>query len=98
MVELWTPSRSTQTDGASPPPMPRLIASCRTASPALAISTGQQRDRGVDESGNQMSVFGRIGSRPMNGEERGRFYLKDGKPFTVKDDASGYKDAGSKSK
>jgi hypothetical protein len=98
VVELWTPSRSTQTDGYSPPPMPRLIASCKTASPAIAISTGQQRDRGADESGDQMSVFGRIGSRPLNDEERGRFYLKDGKPYTVKDDASGYTEARSKSK
>jgi len=28
----------------------------------------------------------------MNGEERTRFYLRDGKPFTVKDDASGYEE------
>jgi LVIVD repeat-containing protein len=98
VVELWTPSRSTQTDGYSPPPMPRLIATGKTASPAIAISTGQQRDRGVDESGEQMSVFGRLGSRPLNGDERGRFYLKDGKPYTVKDDASGYTDSHAKSK
>jgi hypothetical protein len=90
VVELWSPARSTQTDGYSPPPVPKLIATCPTETPCLAISSGQQRDRGADESGHQMSVFGRIGSRPLDAEERARFYLRDGKPFTVKDDASGY--------
>jgi hypothetical protein len=98
VVELWTPSRSSQTDGFSPPPAPRLIATCRTDAPAIAISTGQQRDRGVDESGHQMSIFGRLGSRPLDGEQRARFYLRDGKPYTVKDDASGYTDAHAKAK
>jgi hypothetical protein len=92
VVELWSPARSTQTDGASPPPIPKLIATCPTESPCIAVSTGQQRDRGCDESGHQMSVFGRIGSRPLNAEERAKFYLRDGKPFTVKDDASGYEE------
>jgi len=31
---------------------------------------GAQRDRSVDENGNQMSVYGRIGSRPLNLAER----------------------------
>jgi hypothetical protein len=98
VVELWTPSRSNQTDGFSPPPAPRLIATCPTGSPAICISTGQQRDRGVDESGDQMSIFGRLGSRPLDGEERARFYLHDGKPYFVKDDASGYTEAHAKPK
>ena len=32
--------------------------------PALAISKGIDRDRAVDESGNQLAVFGRRGARP----------------------------------
>jgi len=46
----------------------------------------------VDETGGQVAVFGRIGSRPLNAEERAKFYLRDGKPVTVKDDASGYEE------
>jgi hypothetical protein len=44
------------------------------------------RDRGVDESGNQLSVFGRIGSRPFNAEEMRRMYVRDGKVFRVTDE------------
>ena len=43
------------------------------------------RDRAVDESGNQVSVFGRLGSRPSNLEEQ-RLYVRDGKIFTVTND------------
>jgi hypothetical protein len=39
----------------------------------------------VDESGNQLSVFGRLGARPFSLEEMRRMYLRDGKPWTVKD-------------
>jgi hypothetical protein len=63
-----------------------LIASFRTAGPALAISKGIDRDRAVDESGNQIAVFGRRGARPFNREEASHLYLRDGKPFTVPDD------------
>ena len=37
---------------------------------ALAISKGVNRDRAVDESGNPLAVFGRIGARPLSREER----------------------------
>ncbi len=57
-----------------------------TASPALALSHGLERDRGVDETGNQIAVFGRIGSRPFTLDEMKKFYLgSDGKLFTVTD-------------
>jgi hypothetical protein len=62
--------------GYSPRPVPRLIATYRTASPALALSEGLDRDRAVDESGNQLSVFGRRGSRPFNLAEQQRLYLR----------------------
>jgi hypothetical protein len=39
----------------------------------------------VDESGNQLAVFGRRGARPFNLEELRRMYLMDGKLYTVTD-------------
>ena len=49
------------------------------------ISKGVDRDRAVDESGNQLSVFNRRGSRPFNGEEARKLYIHPatGKPYTV---------------
>lgn len=73
--------------GFSPKPNPRLIAQFPTRGPAVSLSEGLDRDRAVDEAGNQLSVFGRRGSRPFNLTEMQRMYLKttDGKtaPFTV---------------
>jgi len=50
---------------------------------AKAISEGVDRDRAVDESGNQISVFGRVGARPMDLPEQQRLYLKDGNVWKV---------------
>ena len=61
--------------GFSPRPTPKLIATARTNGPALAISKGIDRDRAVDESGNQLAVFGRRGARPLNLAESQRLYL-----------------------
>jgi hypothetical protein len=77
----WTPAYA----GFSPRPAPRLIAHRQTRGPALAISRGLDRDRAVDESGNQISVFNRIGARPMTLPEMQRLYLRDGKLYTVGD-------------
>ena len=52
----------------------------------MAISKGLDRDRAVDESGNQIGVFGRVGARPLNLEEQQRMYLHDGQLWTVSDD------------
>jgi hypothetical protein len=71
--------------GFSPKPTPRLVATYATHGPAVALSRGVDRDRAVDERGNQIGVFGRRGARPLNGEEQRRMYLRDGKPFTVTD-------------
>ena len=75
--------------GFSPLPVPRLIAHHKTHGPALAISEGLDRDRAVDESGHQLSVFGRRGARPFDLEEQQRLYLKtvDGQRqvYTVSD-------------
>jgi len=72
--------------GFSPRPNPRLIATKRTPGEAIALSKGMDRDRAVDESGNQVSVFGRLGSRPLTLEEMRRLFLRDGKIWKVSDD------------
>jgi hypothetical protein len=69
--------------GFSPRPTPKLIATYRTRGPALAISKGIDRDRAVDESGNQVAVFGRRGARPLNRGEAQSLYLRDGRLYTV---------------
>ena len=71
--------------GFSPRPKPKLIATARTKGPALAISKGIDRDRAVDESGNQLAVFGRRGARPLNRAETQRLYLRDGQVYRVTD-------------
>ena len=66
-------------------PAPSLIATKKFPkdSHALCISEGVDRDRAVDESGNQLSVFGRIGARPFNLEEQRRLFLHNGKSWKV---------------
>ncbi len=72
--------------GFSPRPTPKLIATARTNGPALGISKGIDRDRAVDESGNQLALFGRRGARPLKLQESQRLYLRDGKLYTVSDE------------
>jgi hypothetical protein len=92
VVQLFSPVDNPAFSGFSPRPTPKLIASYRMRSPALAISKGIDRDRAVDESGNQLAVFGRRGARPFNRQEMERMYLKDGQVFTVSDDPPGLRD------
>jgi hypothetical protein len=91
-VQLFSPVDNPAFSGFSPRPTPKLIASYRTRGPAVAISKGIDRDRAVDESGNQLAVFGRRGARPFNRQEMERMYLKDGRLFTVSDDPPGPRD------
>jgi hypothetical protein len=72
--------------GFSPRPAPKLIATARTRGPALGISKGIDRDRAVDESGNQLAVFGRRGARPLNRPEAQALYLRNGHLYTVTDE------------
>jgi len=74
--------------GFSPRPTPKLIATARTSGPAVAISKGIDRDRAVDESGNQLAVFGRRGARPLNLAEMQRLYLHttNGDFYSVSDE------------
>ena len=83
IVQLFSPTDDPNYLGFSPRPMPKLIATFKTKAPALAISKGLDRDRGVDESGNQVTVFNRRGSRPFNKEEMERMYLRNGQLYTV---------------
>ncbi|MGA1676806.1 MAG: LVIVD repeat-containing protein, partial [Pseudomonadales bacterium] len=84
VFQLTAPDTQPNFYGFSPEPRPQLIAWHRTSSPARALSRGLERDRGVDETGGQVAVFGRIGSRPLNEAEMKRLYLsRDGKPWYV---------------
>lgn len=85
VVQLMGPNTSPQFRGFVPPLKPELIATYKTDGPALAVSKGLDRDRAVDESGNQVAVFGRLGARPMKLEEMKTMYMKDGKVWTVTD-------------
>jgi hypothetical protein len=85
VIQMTSPQSVPEWLGFSPKPRPRLIATYRTEGPAVAISRGLERDRAIDETGNQVSVFGRLGSRPLNLEEQRRMYLRDGKVWTVTD-------------
>jgi hypothetical protein len=69
VLQLTSPETMPEYAGFSPRPQPQLIASFKTKGDALAISKPLDRDRGVDESGNQLSVFGRRGARPFNMQE-----------------------------
>ncbi|MDO8863510.1 hypothetical protein Q6D67_17560 [Haliea sp. E1-2-M8] len=84
VVQLFSPSSQPKFYGFSPQPAPQLIASYPTSSPALSLSRGLERDRGVDETGGQVAVFGRIGARPLNLDEMRKLFTdKDGKPWFV---------------
>ncbi len=85
ILQLTSPETMPTYGGFSPAPEPRLIATFRTKGPALAVSKGLDRDRAVDETGNQLAVFGRRGARPFTLEEMQRLYLLDGRLRTVLD-------------
>ena len=85
VIQLTAPDRQPKFYGYSPEPKPALIAWKATASAARALSRGLERDRAVDETGGQVAVFGRLGSRPFTLEESRRLYLKpDLTPWTVR--------------
>ncbi|HEV3239482.1 MAG TPA: multiheme c-type cytochrome [Casimicrobiaceae bacterium] len=87
VLQLTSPEIQPKFYGFSPEPRPTLIAWRPTPTPALALSKGLDRDRAVDETGGQIAVFGRIGSRPFTWDEMKRFYQRpDGSVWTVTDD------------
>jgi len=72
--------------GFSPAPKPELIAWAKTPKPTLSLSKGLDRDRGVDETGGQIAVFGRLGSRPFTRAEMEKLFLnRRGIPYKVSD-------------
>jgi hypothetical protein len=86
VIQLTAPDTQPKFYGFSPEPKPQVIAWHKTRTPALSLSRALERDRAVDETGGQVAVFGRIGSRPLNLDEQRKMYLKpDGTPWTVVD-------------
>ena len=89
VVQLTSPKTVPGYLGFSPRPVPKLIAHAHTEKPAVAISKGLDRDRAVDETGHQVSIFNRVGARPLTLEEMQRLYLRDGEVFRVSDETPG---------
>jgi hypothetical protein len=86
VVQLFSPETPGY-EGFAPRPTPRLVATYRPhGGHVLNIARGLDRDRAVDENGNQIGVFGRVGARPLNDAEQKKMYLRDGKPWAVSDD------------
>ena len=78
VLQLTSPARTEGLWGFSPEPEPELIATYKTKGDAIALSKGLDRDRAVDESGNQLAVFGRRGARPFRLDEMQKLYLRNG--------------------
>jgi hypothetical protein len=87
VVQLTSPETPGY-EGFSPRPTPRLVATFPLphGGRALAVARGLDRDRAVDETGNQLGVFGRVGARPLNQEEQRKMYLRCGQVWRVSDD------------
>lgn len=84
VLQLTDPERVPGFYGFSPPVKPMVIARKQMAGPALAITKPLDRDRAVDETGHQVSVLGRLGSRPFTLEEMRKMFLTtEGKVWTV---------------
>lgn len=89
VIQLTAPDTQPKFYGFSPEPKPAWIAGYRSPAPALSLSRGLERDRAVDESGHQIAVFGRIGSRPFTLPEMQRLYLDErAEPWYVRDSLS----------
>jgi hypothetical protein len=89
VLQLTSPDSQRNFYGFSPAPVPELIAWAKTPSPAIAMSKGLDRDRAVDETGGQMAVFGRLGSRPFTRAEMERLFMtRSGVPWKVSDEVN----------
>ncbi|HEX8495285.1 MAG TPA: hypothetical protein VF658_20910 [Pyrinomonadaceae bacterium] len=78
ILQLLSPEKALTYAGFSPriePEQIELIATFKTLGPAIGVSKGLDRDRAVDESGNQVAVFGRRGARPFTFEEMQLMYV-----------------------
>ena len=98
VLQLISPDSVPGHMGFSPQPSPKLIATYPTQGEAVAVSRGLDRDRVVDETGNQTVVFGRRGSRPFNSAEMKKFlHHADGTPYRVEDVSNATRDLKTKS-
>jgi hypothetical protein len=89
VLQLTSPATQPNFYGFSPKPVPELIAWAHTRTPALALSKGLDRDRAVDETGHQIAVTGRLGSRPFTRAEMEKFFVdSQGDFYRVTDTAS----------
>ncbi len=87
VLQLTSPDSQPNFYGFSPAPKPELIAWAKTPTPAVAMSKGLDRDRAVDETGGQIAVFGRLGSRPFTRSEMEKLFLTSkGVPWKVSDE------------
>ena len=87
VLQLTSPDSQPNFYGFSPAPKPELIAFARTKGRAMSMSKGLDRDRAVDETGGQIAIFGRLGSRPFNRSEMEQLFLTDGGvPWKVSDE------------
>ena len=89
VVQIFSPSDNPNYLGFSPHPTPQRIAHVPDARGDWSISEGIDRDRAVDESGNQLAVFGRRGARPFNKAEMEKLFMRDGQVFTVTNTPNG---------
>jgi hypothetical protein len=86
VVQLTSFASQPNLYGFSPAPKPELIAWAKTPKPALSLAKGLDRDRGVDETGGQIAIFGRLGSRPFSRAEMERLFLNRRRiPYKVSD-------------
>jgi len=87
VVQLFSPETPGY-EGFSPRPTPRLVATYQVphGGHVLSVARGLDRDRAVDECGNQIGVFGRVGARPLNKAEQQKMFLRGGVPWFVSDD------------
>ena len=87
VVQLTSPDSQPRYYGFSPDPAPELIAWYKTNGIAKSLAKGLDRDRAVDETGNQMAILGRLGSRPFNEKEQKKLYLNPSRqPWFVNDE------------
>ncbi len=84
VLQLTDPDKVPGYYGFSPEVKPEVIAWKQTTGPAMALSKPLDRDRAVDETGHQVSVLGRLGSRPFTSDEMKKLYLNSrGQLYTV---------------
>ena len=87
VLQLTCPESQPNFYGFSPAAKARADRLGANALAGAGAVQGLERDRGVDETGHQIAVFGRIGSRPFNRDEMEKFFVDwKGQQYRVTDD------------